>query len=75
MKSAEIRDCFSIHVPPITRCIQYDLSNMQNIVIYDPALPTDGMAFFHENTTTLVVMRVNRLSIDHIDAGPEPSQH
>jgi hypothetical protein len=64
-----------IYVPPINRGIQYDLSCMQNIVIYDPAARGEEFTFFYENTTTLVEMRVNRLSIGHVTVQQEPRRH
>lgn len=51
-----------IYVPPIDAGISYDHSCLQNIVIYDPLSKKKALTFFYENTTTLVELRVNRLS-------------
>jgi hypothetical protein len=59
-----------IYVPPVNEGISYDLSCVQNVVIYDPTL-TDGPSFFYENTTTLVELKVNRLS-EYVHVGIEP---
>lgn len=64
-----------IYVPPINRGIQYDLSCMQNIVIYDPAARSETFSFFYENTTTLLELRVNRLSIGHVSVQLAPRRH
>lgn len=64
-----------IYVPPINRGIRYDLSCMQNIVIYDPAARGESFSFFYENTTTLVELRVNRLSIGHVSVQTTARRH
>jgi hypothetical protein len=50
-----------LHLPRIDRGICYDLSGLDNIVIYDPKHKSTGEPdIFYANTTTLLEFKVNR---------------
>jgi hypothetical protein len=65
-----------VHVPPVERGILYDQSCLQNVVIHDPTDPEKGKrpAFFFENTTTLLEMKVNRQN-EYVFLETTPRKH
>lgn len=68
--------CINIHVPPVEKGIEYELKNLQNIVVYDSAEPDNisTPAFFFPNTTTLVEMQVDRYN-GYVSVGVDPRKH
>jgi len=64
-----------VHVPRVDRGIEYRLDTLQNVVLYDPLDPQrGGLSFFYPNTTTLVELRVDRLT-RYVRLCTEPVKH
>lgn len=61
-------------VPEVEDGISYDTDHILDVVIHDPAEASDAPSFFYPNTTTLVELRVDRVT-DYVTVGTEPREH
>lgn len=65
-----------MYVPRVEDGIYYDTDHIRDVVVHDPAAEdgTDGApSFFYPNTTTLVQLRVDRVT-DYVTVGTEPRE-
>lgn len=63
-----------MYVPEVDDGIYFDTDHIRDVVVHDPAAEdgADGVPrFFCPNTTTLVQLRVDRVT-DYVTVGPEP---
>lgn len=65
-----------MYVPRVEDGIYYDTEHLRDVVVHDPAAEagSDGTpGFFHPNTTTLVQLRVDRVT-DYVTVGTRPRE-
>lgn len=64
-----------MYVPRVDDGIYYDTERVRDVVVHDPAAEDGGEApsFFYPNTTTLVQLRVDRVT-DYVTVSPEPRE-
>lgn len=64
-----------VHVPAVDEGIRYDTDNLRNIVIHrTDETPQDRPAFLHPQTTTLIELRINRMT-GLVAISQEPQEH
>lgn len=72
---SEICLSMRIYIPEVDKGIRYDVSRLQNIVLFHTGQKTKGMpSFFYENTTTLLELRVDRFN-EYVTISESPRKH